>query len=144
MDDPAPVAPTVNSATITEVATQINGYIALCRTKAAGGLTLAELGELLLRTVQLAIRLAQMMPSDGAAKRALVLEAAAKAFDSLADRVVPVYLLPAWWLIKPAVRAALLAAISGQIKVGDDTERVGMLEVLLRSAPGPKWGGIQG
>ena len=128
--------PAGNDVTLNEVVASINQWVASVRLAAVGGITVAEFGAVLVQTLQLAIRTANMIPNDSDQRRALAVEAVAKVFDAVADRCVPVVLLPVWWIVRPAVRAAILAAVAG---IGTDGARTGALEVLLRSGPGPKF-----
>lgn len=125
-----------DTATLNDAVASINQWVASVRLAAAGGITVAELGSLLVQTLQLAIRVANLIPNDSDQRRELAVEAVAKIFDAVADRCVPMLLLPVWWIVRPAVRAAILASVAG---IGTDGARSGALEVLLRSGPGPKF-----
>jgi hypothetical protein len=91
-------------------------YLEKCKQEAAGGLTVAELGDLLTGAVALGVQLAEALGNPGPEKKAIVLAAVGSVFDALADLAVPFYLQPIWLLIKPAARAIMLAIVSGAIE----------------------------
>lgn len=92
-------------------------FLEKAKAAAADGLTWREFGELLvslLRTLVAAYD--QVVGMDGAAKKALVLEAAGQLFDLLADRCVPLIVWPVWGLVRTPVRALVLALASGAVE----------------------------
>lgn len=92
-------------------------FLAAAQSAAADGLTWHEFGELLvglLRTLVAAYD--DVAGMDGAAKKALVMEAAGQLFDLLADRAVPLVMWPLWMLCRPAIRSLVLALASGAVE----------------------------
>ena len=93
------------------------GFIAGCREKAKGGLTVAEFGALVVELLRLAVAgLETISTLDGPAKKAWALAAVASLFDSCADACVPALAKPVWWLVRPTVRALVLAAAGGALE----------------------------
>ena len=93
------------------------GFIAGCREKAKGGLTVAEFGALVVELLRLAVAgLETISTLDGPAKKAWALAAVASLFDTCADACVPALAKPIWWLVRPTVRALVLAAAGGALE----------------------------
>jgi hypothetical protein len=110
-------APAKAAADLGSFPEQIRAFIAVAKVKAADGLTVAELSELLVSALHIAMAAVDAMPSTGPEKKALALAAVAAVFDALSSSlVVPVVLYPVWSLARPMVRAAVLAAASGAIE----------------------------
>lgn len=92
-------------------------FMAAAESAAADDLTWREFGELLiglLRTLVAAFD--DVVGMDGAAKKALVMEAAGQLFDIVADRCVPLIGWPIWALCRPAIRSLVLALASGAVE----------------------------
>ena len=96
---------------------KVRAFITVAQVKAQKGITFAEFGELFLALMRLAIEAADTLQAPGSDKKAMVLDALAELFDSLADKAVPAYAYPFWLIARPAVRAAVLAAASGAIEI---------------------------
>jgi hypothetical protein len=97
---------------------QVAAFLEVAKAKAAGGITWAEFGELLVALLRLSVEtLDAVLGMSGAEKKSLVLEAVAALFDQLADKAVPVVVWPVWILARPAIRALVLAIASGAIEI---------------------------
>lgn len=93
------------------------GFIAGCREKARGGLTVAEFGALVVELLRLAVAgLETISTLDGPAKKAWALACVSTLFDACADACVPTLAKPIWWLVRPTVRALVLAAAGGALE----------------------------
>ena len=93
------------------------GFIAGCREKARGGLTVAEFGSLVVELLRLAVAgLETINGMDGPAKKAWAVAAVAALFDATADACVPALAKPVWWVVRPTVRALVLAAAGGALE----------------------------
>jgi hypothetical protein len=53
---------------------------------------------------------------SGEAKKAMVLEAAGRLFDAIADKAVPRSLWLVWLMVRPAVRSLVLALAAGAVE----------------------------
>jgi hypothetical protein len=96
---------------------QVDAFITTAKAKAAGGLTWAEFGELLLALVRLVVPALDSVTSmRGPEKKALALDAVGRLFDAVADKAIPVAVWPLWVLVKPAVRSLVLAIAGGVIE----------------------------
>lgn len=92
-------------------------FLAAAREAAADGLTWAEFGRLLVALLRtLVASLDDIQSLTGAAKKAMVMEAAAQLFDMLADKAVPLMAWPFWLVVRPAVRSLVLAIASGAVE----------------------------
>lgn len=92
-------------------------FIAGCRERARGGLTVAEFGSAVVELIRLAVAgLDAISALDGPSKKQWALSAVATLFDACADACVPVVAKPAWWLVRPAVRSLVLAAAGGALE----------------------------
>lgn len=109
-------APLAAASPFTDVVHAAQAYIATAKVAAVDGLTWAEFGELLVGLLRLSVRAADLLNVPGEQKKAVVMEAAAMLFDALADKAVPTLLWPVWILVRPSVRALVLALASGAIE----------------------------
>lgn len=92
-------------------------FIAGCREKARGGLTVAEFGSAVVELIRLAVAgLDAISALDGPSKKQWALSAVAALFDACADACVPLAAKPVWWIVRPAVRALVLAAAGGALE----------------------------
>lgn len=102
--------------TVDDIALLIQAYIDNAKTKTIDGLTWVEFGELLVGLLRLAVRLVDSLSVSGDQRKAIVLAAAAALFDSIADRCVPLPMLPLWLLCRGPIRALVLALASGAVE----------------------------
>lgn len=106
------------SITPDQLHSQVTAFLASARGKAAGGLTVAEFGGLVVELLRLAVSgLDAVATLDGPAKRAWALSCVATLFDTVADRCVPLPARPVWWLVRPSVRSLVIAAAGGALEV---------------------------
>lgn len=96
---------------------QLRAFVATAKLKARDGLTVAELSELIVAAMRLAIATVDSIPVDGAQRKAFVINAVAFVFDALADKVVPLTAWPLWYVLRPSIRTIVLAAASGAVEV---------------------------
>jgi hypothetical protein len=94
---------------------KVAAYIAHARKQAEGGLTVSELAELIVAAMRLAIAAVDQLDLAGEQKKEIVADLAVTLFDEFADLVVPVALLPGWWLVKPALRTLIRTAAAGAV-----------------------------
>lgn len=100
---------------------QVEAFVARARELAAEGLTWAELSQLTIALVQLAVSAATQLANPGADKKALVLAAVGYLFDAVAPRLAlpfPLSLVDGWvrpW-IQPRLRALVLSLADGAIE----------------------------
>lgn len=112
-----PNAPIVVASAFGDIASAVKAYIETAKSTAADGLTWAEFGQLLVGLLRLAVRLADLLNVAGDERKAIVMDAAAALFDSVADRCVPLLLWPLWIICRGPTRALVLALASGAIEV---------------------------
>ena len=98
------------------LAEELVRFVANAKAKAAGGLTVAEFGQLVVELLRLAVTGLEAIPADGPAKKAWALGVVAMLFDTIAGYAVPLWLQPIWIIAKPAVRALVLAAAGGALE----------------------------
>ena len=92
-------------------------FIASARLKAAGGMTVAEFGSLVVEVIRLAVAgLDTISTLDGDAKKAWAIACVGNLFDAVADSCVPMLAKPIWWIVKPAVRTLVLSAAGGALE----------------------------
>jgi hypothetical protein len=109
-------APTIAACDLPSLAEKVRCFIAVSKSAVAGGLTVAEFGELLLALMKLAIDAADAIPVSGAERKVFVLNAIALLFDEIADKAIPTLAWPIWLILKPAARQLLLLIASGAIE----------------------------
>jgi len=111
----APVAVATN--TDAQLLGKVIAFVETAKSSAAGGLTWAEFGDLMLALLRLVIAgLDAVGTMTGPQKKALALEAVASLFDAVSDKAVPTVAYPLWVLARPAVRAFVLALASGAVE----------------------------
>ena len=92
-------------------------FIASARLKAAGGLTVAEFGSLVVEVIRLAVAgLDTITTLDGPGKKAWSLACVGTLFDAVADSCVPFVARPVWWIVRPTVRTLVLSAAGGALE----------------------------
>lgn len=106
-------APLAQADSVTGLAQKVQAFVVEAREKAKDGLTFAELGQLTYALMRLVIIEVDELAVPGAVKKADVLSAVGLLFDTVVDRCVPLAAKPFWWIAKPAVRAVVLALLSG-------------------------------
>ena len=94
---------------------KVTAYIAAVREKVTGGLTVAELVELTIGAMRLAIAALDELDMAGEAKRQIVADLAASLFDEFGPLLVPAVLRPVWWIVSPTLRAVVIAAAAGAV-----------------------------
>ena len=109
-------APTLAANDLASLAEKVRAFVSVAKLKAAGGITLAEFGELLVALMKIAIDAADAIPVDGAERKQFVLNAVGLLFDALADKCIPALAWPIWVILKPAARQLLLLIASGAIE----------------------------
>lgn len=106
-----------NEHTLPATIAGVNAFLASAREQAKDGLTWSEFGRLLVQLLHLVVTgLDAVSSMSGAEKKAIAITAAASLFDTFADRCVPLAALPAWVLIRPAIRLLLLSLASGAVE----------------------------
>lgn len=96
---------------------QLRAFLAVARLKAADGITLAELAELGLAAMRVAIAAVDALAMPGAEKRTIVLSAVGVVFDALAGAVVvPPLMVPLWIVARPAIRSLALTLAAGALE----------------------------
>ena len=93
------------------------GFIAGARLKAAGGLTVAEFGSLVVEVIRLAVAgLDTITTLDGPGKKAWTLACVGSLFDAVADSCIPLLARPVWWIVRPTIRTLVLSAAGGALE----------------------------
>lgn len=110
--------PVEQASAFSDLARRVQAFLAAAETASASGITWAEFGELMIALLRLAIHAADTLSGlSGQEKKALVLEAVAALFDSVADKAVPLAVYPLWLITKPAIRSLVLALASGAVEI---------------------------
>lgn len=110
--------PIAAAGSVTSLGEKVTAFLSTAKSLAADGLTWSEFGELLLALLRIAITtLDAVQTLTGADKKALVLEAVAALFDSLADHAIPPVVYPFWLISRSAIRSLILALASGAVEV---------------------------
>jgi hypothetical protein len=95
---------------------KISEFVFSVKVKAEDGLTVSELATITLDGMRLAITLLDRMQMPSVDKKAEVLRLVEYMFDTFADRVVPMYLKPIWFLMRSATRALVLSLAAGAVE----------------------------
>ena len=99
------------------VARQVREFVDSARDAHAGGLTIAEFGDLATRLLRLVVSALDSVEAAGAQKKEWALAAVAALFDAVADKCVPTVAYPLWLLVRPAARSVLLYYSAGALEV---------------------------
>lgn len=99
-----------------ELSVEVQKFLADAKAKSAGGLTVAEFGQLTVELLELVVVGLENVPTDGAAKKQWALSVVGVLFDTVAVAAVPFYLRPIWLVACPAIRSLVLAAASGALE----------------------------
>lgn len=111
-------APTAAASAFTDLSQQVSAFLVVAKAKSGDGLTWGEFGELLAALLRLSVTTLDAVATlTGEEKKAAAMDAAAVLFDLLADRCVPLVAWPLYLLIRPAIRALVLAIASGTIEI---------------------------
>lgn len=110
------MTPTENSPHLSAVIAKAKAYIDEAKAAAAGGLTVAEFSQLAIGLLRLVVSAIDSVPLDGVSKKQYVLSCLELLFDSVADRMVPLYLVPLWLPLRSTVKFVVLSAASGAIE----------------------------
>jgi hypothetical protein len=96
---------------------KVMSFLSDARRTAADGLTWQEFGELMVALLRLAVETLDRVKSlSGPEKKAIAVAAVAALFDTTASRCVPLVAYPAWAILRPALRAFVLALASGAVE----------------------------
>lgn len=105
------------SRTASTFSQQVQEFIAAARVLAGDGLTLAEVGQLFLALITLAVDAAARLSATGETKKSWVLSAVAQLYDAVAPHVpLPWFVAFLRPLIRPHLRALVLALADGVIE----------------------------
>lgn len=95
---------------------QMEEFLIVTRARVKDGISAADLAQITLDGMRLAIAMLDRVSMPGADKKEEVLKLVAYLFDSFADACVPFPAKPVWWIVKPAVRALTLSAAAGAVE----------------------------
>ena len=93
----------------------VESFISDAKAKAAGGITVAEFGSLMVALLRLAVAGLDTMSGDGVDKKLWAVQMIGVLFDATAFACVPWAATPAWLVLRPAIRSIVLAAAGGMI-----------------------------
>jgi hypothetical protein len=111
-------APIAAASHFDDLARRVQAFLSAAQSASANGITWVEFGELMVGLLRLAIHAADTLTGlSGPEKKAIVLEAIAALFDTVADKAIPVAIYPLWLLARGSVRALVLALASGAIEI---------------------------
>lgn len=96
---------------------QIQAFVQQAQQLAADGLTLAEIGQLFVALITLAVEGATALSNSGVEKKAFVLEAVSYLYDAIAPMFpLPWFLQPFRRMLKEPVRQIVLAIADGIVE----------------------------
>jgi hypothetical protein len=99
------------------VVDKVAAFLNAARQAAIDGITWREFGELLVALLRVAIEtLDHASNLTGAEKKEIVLHAAGRLFDLVADKAIPLTVYPLWLLVRSPVRSLVLALASGAVE----------------------------
>ena len=99
-----------------DLAAQVGAFLSTAKASAAGGITWAEFGSLLLALLRLVVSALDTMPKlSGQQKKDVALSAVASLFDLVAMKAVPLPAFAFFVAVRVPVRALVIAIASGAI-----------------------------
>jgi hypothetical protein len=98
------------------LAEKVSAYVTRARELASDGLSVADFAELATSLLRLAVAALDSIPADGEQKKLWAVAAVASLFDAVADKCVPMYALPFWVILRPAIRSVVLLAAGGVVQ----------------------------
>ena len=105
------VAPVVAAAEETAgLSEKVKAFVALAKTQASDGLSVAEFAELAVSLLRIVVSAADSVPTDGAAKKAWAVTSVALLYDTIVP--LPLYLYP----FRAAIRGVVLLAAAGVVE----------------------------
>ena len=103
-------------------------FIQHAKTSAADGLTWSEFGELSSALMKLSTAfLDTVTRMTNEEKKVAVLDLVGRLFDAVADKCIPFVAYPFWLIVRPAVRALVIASAAGTMEQ--------ILELVRRKEP---------
>lgn len=108
--------PLLVAGDVNDLTAKITTYIEVAKAKAADGITFADLAELVLGAMRLAIAAVDTLSVPGAEKKTIVVQVAGTVFDALADRCIPLPLYPIWYVLRPAARSLCCSLAAGAVE----------------------------
>jgi len=107
--------PYTSTLDVYDLKDKVSNFVAKAKSAAADGLTIGEFAELAVALMRVAIATLDNIPTEGAQKKAWVLEAVGLLFDSVADKCVPTVAWPMWLMFRPGIRSLVVAAAGGAV-----------------------------
>ena len=101
---------------VSTLSDKVSAYVTRAKELASDGLTVADFAELATSLLRLVVAALDSIPAEGEQKKAWAIAAVGTLFDAVADRCVPIYLLPFWMILRPAIRATVLLAAAGVVQ----------------------------
>ena len=96
--------------------TSVEEFILRAKNLSKDGLTVAEFGHLFVDIMRLTIAAIDSIPIENSEKKVFVVQSVAILFDTVADKCIPLYVKPIWYLVKPAIRSLLLSVADGAVE----------------------------
>lgn len=110
-------APLAAAHPFLDIEAKVGAFLTTAKVVARDGLTWSEFGSLLVALLRLCVETLDATSTiSGQEKKAVALTAVASLFDMLAGACVPLVAWPAWAILRPALRAFVIALASGAIE----------------------------
>ena len=107
---------TTTNPQLAAVVQQARQYIEAAKAAAADGLTVSEFGFLVTGLLRLIVAGIDSIPMEGVAKKSYVLDCVDLLFEAVADKLVPAWLWPFWFVARTNVKSIVLAVAAGAIE----------------------------
>jgi hypothetical protein len=110
-------APLAAAHPFLDIEHKVSAFLTTSKVLARDGLTWSEFGSLLVALLRLCVETLDATTSiSGPEKKAIALAAVASLFDMIAVSCLPLVAWPFWAVLRPALRAFVLALASGAIE----------------------------
>jgi hypothetical protein len=95
---------------------KVAAYVSAAKLRAADGLTIPEVCELIVSAMRIAIEAVDKLSVEGSEKKTIVLDLVSVLFEEFVDLAIPLPLKPVWWLVRPAFKSLSLSLAGGAIE----------------------------
>jgi hypothetical protein len=110
-------APLAAAHPFLDIEHKVGAFLTTAKVIARDGLTWTEFGSLLVALLRLCVETLDATASiSGHEKKLIAIAAVASLFDLIAGSCVPLVAWPAWAILRPALRAFVLALASGALE----------------------------
>ncbi len=84
--------------------------------RAKDGISLQDFSAIFFGGLRLAVAAVDAIPIEGVERKRMVMHFAGTLFDKYADKMIPIYVYPFWFVVKPAAKMLLMSLAAGAVE----------------------------